>query len=103
MDVEKWASATRPLVTLLLIGTLCYLVLVGVKPGDIDFKDFINLVMIVALFWFKSRDDERKTEQAIETIKASSSNPTPDPTKPPTPVVVVTTEPPPAPDILEKK
>ncbi len=95
MDIEKWSTAaaniTRPLVTLGLIGTLCYLVIAGVKPDNIDYKDFINLVMIVALFWFKSRDDEKKTEQAIETIKATTNNPpppeppkAPDPIKPPT-------------------
>jgi hypothetical protein len=79
MDIEKWSAAaaniTRPLVTLGLIGTLCYLVIMGVKPDDIDYKDFVNLVMIAVLFWFKSRDDERKTEQAIETIKATANNP----------------------------
>jgi hypothetical protein len=81
MDVDKWAAATRPLVTLLLIATLCYLVIMTVKPDSIDYKDFVNLVMIVALFWFKSRDDEKKTEQAIATIKASN-NPAPEPLKP---------------------
>ena len=72
MDVEKWVGVTRPVVTLSLIWTLCYLVIISVKPDSIDFKDFISLVMIVALFWFKSRDEEKKDEQIAKVVSAAT-------------------------------
>lgn len=67
MDVEKWVGATRPLVTLILILTLCYIVVINVDPKGVDFKDFQNLVMIVALFWFKSRDEEKRQTEVTDS------------------------------------
>ena len=66
MDVGKWSEATRPLVTLVLIGTACYLAVIG----SIDAKDFLSLATIVVLFWFKERQDSKATEQATEQIRA---------------------------------
>lgn len=66
MDVGKWSEATRPFVTVMLIGTACYLAVMG----SIDAKDFLSLATIVVLFWFKERQDSKASEQATEQIKA---------------------------------
>jgi len=70
MDVGKWSEATRPLVTLILICTLCYLAIVG----EIDAKDFMSLSMVVVLFWFKERQDAKASEQMTSQIKAMKEN-----------------------------
>lgn len=63
--MEKWSDLTRPLVTLLLIATACYLAIVG----SIDAKDFISLVTIVVLFWFKERADSKANEATLTQLK----------------------------------
>jgi hypothetical protein len=76
MDVEKFEKATRPLVTLILIITLCLNVsyLVWRFAGDLDpnsiIKDFVSIVLIVASFWFQQRQAEKSNEQMISQIKA---------------------------------
>lgn len=64
-DVEKWVGLTRPLVTFMLIATACYLAIVG----RIEVGRFLELVTIVALFWFKERSDEKNQRQVIEQIR----------------------------------
>jgi hypothetical protein len=66
MDVEFWTAVTRPLVTLVLICTACYLAVMG----TIDPKDFLSLATIVVLFWFKERQDEKSSQQVITQMKA---------------------------------
>ena len=66
MDVGKWSEATRPLVTILLIGTACYLAI----TGTVDPKDFLSLATVVILFWFKDRSDEKSKEQVTDQIRA---------------------------------
>jgi len=70
MDVSSWTDATRPLVTIVLIGTACYLAIVGM----IDAKDFLSLVTVVVLFWFKERADAKTSEQNINQIKTLTEN-----------------------------
>jgi hypothetical protein len=64
MDVTKWSEATRPLVTVVLIGTACYLAIVG----TIDPKDFLSLATIVVLFWFKERADLKERQDQAKAI-----------------------------------
>jgi hypothetical protein len=83
MDVGKWSEATRPLVTIMLIGTVCYLAIMY----KIDAKDFLSLATIVVLFWFKERQDQKTSEQTlsqINAIKGTGNGPTaqPPPTEP---------------------
>jgi hypothetical protein len=70
MDIGTWTDATRPLVTICLIGTACYLAIVGM----IDAKDFLSLVTVVVLFWFKERQDAKSSEQTINQIKTLTEN-----------------------------
>lgn len=72
MDVGKWSEATRPLVTLILICTLCYLAIMEI----IDAKDFMSLAMVVVLFWFKERSDSKTSEQAISQFKTIADSTT---------------------------
>lgn len=56
---------TRQIVTLILILTASVMAL----RGMIDPKDFLSLVTLVALFWFKDRADDKAKAQTIEQLK----------------------------------
>jgi hypothetical protein len=58
--MSNWVDPTRQVVTLLLIATACWKAL----DGTIDAKDFLSLVTIVVLFWFKDQTDKKVQEQA---------------------------------------
>lgn len=73
MEVDKLVSLTRPIVTVILISTLCWIVVTTVKPETVDFKDFINLVTLVALFWFKSRDDEKRADTVERVVRQATA------------------------------
>lgn len=52
---ERWFRAPiRPLVTLLITLTFCYLAIIGKVPVDA----FLTIVGVVITFWFTSRQKE---------------------------------------------
>jgi hypothetical protein len=72
----------RPFVTVSLTLVFCYLAVMGDITADV----FVPTVTMVLIYWFKSRDDEKKSEQVIAQIKESKLPPPPAPPQPPDPM-----------------
>lgn len=50
-------AAVRPIVTLMVVATLCLAFLVGIYRGEIevDVAAFVGIVSMVVAFWFSQR------------------------------------------------
>lgn len=79
--MEKWSEATRPLVTVLVVFTVCFISSFltirfadQFKVNDVlnVIKDLVALAVIVVTFWFGQRTAEKANEQMINQIKAVS-------------------------------
>ena len=56
--VEAIRSIVRPIITLSLTATLCYLVIIG----KIETQYFIGIVSTVIAFWFSERNNKKEDE-----------------------------------------
>jgi lipopolysaccharide export LptBFGC system permease protein LptF len=65
MDVEFWTAITRPFVTIVLICAVSYMAIVG----QVDSKDYLSLVTVVVLFWFRERSEEKVQQQVAAQVK----------------------------------
>jgi hypothetical protein len=48
-----------------LVAVYCYLAVIG----KVSVEVFGGTVTMVVLFWFKSREDEKKDKQVLEAVK----------------------------------
>jgi hypothetical protein len=62
---ETIDSYVRPFVTVVLVAVYCYLAVIG----KVSVEVFGGTVTMVVLFWFKSREDEKKDKQVLEAVK----------------------------------
>lgn len=67
---ESLNDWVRPIITLSLTAVFCY----GFLAEMITAEVFVPTAVSILTWWFKSRDEEKKTAQTIETIKATNSN-----------------------------
>ena len=57
--IELFQAVTRPVVTLMLIGTLCY----GFLAGTVSADGFLPIVGAVAAFWFAQRQAQKEQQK----------------------------------------
>ena len=64
---ESWIrSPVRPLATVGLVGTLCYMAVIG----QIATEAFIPLVYLVLEWWFKERSEQHKVAAEVKVVEA---------------------------------
>lgn len=56
-EFAKINSLVRPFITIVFTLTFCYLAL----TGDIGSETFVGTAAAIITWWFKSRDEQRKT------------------------------------------
>lgn len=65
---ESLNDWVRPIITLSLTAVFCYGFVVNMITAEV----FVPTAVSILTWWFKSRDEEKKTAQTIEQIKASN-------------------------------
>lgn len=80
MGLDTLNAAVRPIVTLMVVSTLCFAAVVGILRGDIqlDVAAFIGIVGMVVTFWFSQR-------QAVKDSMPNGNAPVSPPTGAPKP------------------
>lgn len=66
---ESLNDWVRPIITLSLTAVFCYGFLASMITADV----FVPTAVSILTWWFKSRDEEKKTAQVIEQIKESKA------------------------------
>jgi hypothetical protein len=64
--IESLQAMTRPVVTLLLVGCLCY----GFVAKLIGGEAFLSIVGVVVTFWFSQRQTSKETPRERATDQA---------------------------------
>lgn len=65
MNAESINEMVRPAITLSLTAVFCYGFLAGMITADV----FVPTAVSILTWWFKSREEEKKSAQVIEQIK----------------------------------
>jgi len=65
MESEGVSAYVRPYITILMVTVFCYLAVVGTIGPEV----FVPTVTMVVVYWFKSREEEKKGEQIIAQMK----------------------------------
>lgn len=67
LESDGLSGLVRPIITLALTGVFSYLAVVGTIAADV----FVPTVTMVLIYWFKSRDEAKKSDDAVAQIKAA--------------------------------